>query len=71
MADRNITYSLFALGDLASRATHEEYKSVEEALIEVAMYLNIPKKRIFICPGNHDYELDMCKMGKEDSCCIF
>ncbi len=54
-------YYLFALGDLTSTATPAEYTVVTEELIRIASILNIKRKDIHLCPGNHDYSFDLSK----------
>ena len=57
----NPTYSIFALGDLASSSHPEEYKIVSEELKRMAILLKVKRRNIYLCPGNHDYSLEMCK----------
>ena len=48
-------YALFALGDIASTANPSEYEIVCQQLLIIAIKLRIPLKRMFFCPGNHDF----------------
>lgn len=51
-------YALFALGDIASTANNSEYKIVCQQLLIIALKLRIPLKRIYLCPGNHDFSFE-------------
>jgi len=55
---------LVVTGDITNTAATNEFDRAREFLKAICKKLNIPKKRVIICPGNHDVDWNIAKVDK-------
>ncbi|MBM3239439.1 hypothetical protein FJZ31_24365 [Candidatus Poribacteria bacterium] len=54
-------------GDLTNKGEFKRYKEVEEFLDRLCAQLNIPRARVAMVPGNHDFDYNISKFGRLSS----